>query len=656
MIGIAGILVIGVLAQWIAWRIKIASILLLLLTGLAAGAGTGFLNPDEIFGDLLFPLVSFSVAIILYEGGLSLRFRELRGLRKAVFNLVSVGALVTWVLTSLSAHYILGLNFTVAILLGAILIVSGPTVVLPMLRHVRPTQNVNSVLKWEGIFIDPIGAIVAVLTFDAIISGELNEAGELTSPTIGPEMFFNIGYTLLAGALIGAIAAAVLIVVLKNYMTPDFLQNSVSLAAVVGVFTLSNFVREESGLLAVIIMGLAVANQPYVSIHHIIAFKENLRVLLLSSLFIILAARLQREDITAILNIESLLFLVFLIVVVRPLATLVSTFRSRLSWQERAFIAWTSPRGIVAASITSIFGLGLAELGVSQANLLVPYAFLIIIGTVALYSLTASPVARWLNVAGPDPQGILILGANPLAQEIALDVQEQGFRVLLVDSNRRNVQGARLAGLLTHYGDILADHALDDIDLSGIGKFVALTPNDEVNSLAAVRLAEVFDRSDIFQLAPRNQGNSERRNGRPAQHLRGRIISGPNTTFETVSRRLNEGATVKKSVLTENYTYETFQEHYGGTAIPFFLIDEMRYVRVFTPEANWSPEPGDIVISIVDEVEPLPKGALQVSPGRVLTADEMEEAGLLSSYCDWTASVEEKSDGRGDQELQRTRD
>lgn len=633
--GIALIVLIGVLAQWLAARVGVPSILLLLGAGLIAGPATGLLDPDELFGDLLFPMVSLSVALILFEGSMTLNFRELRGIGGAVFNLVTIGAAITWVLSSAGAYYILGLSAEISILLGAILTVSGPTVVMPLLLHVRPIGRVGPVLKWEGIFIDPVGAILAVIVMQTILAGNLRDG------VFQLEVLFEVLFTLAVGTVIGLAVAALMTFILKNRLVPDAFENPLILATVLSAFALSNALREESGLMTVVVMGLAMANQRYASTHHIETFKENLRVLILALLFIVLAARLDRSYISELANFRSLAFLILLIGIVRPIGVLASTFRSRLTWNERAFLAWLMPRGIVAASVGSVFGIELAEQGIADADLLAPYVFLVIIGTVLVYGLTALPVAQRLGLAASSPQGVLFIGAHPLAQELALALQQEGIRVLLVDTNRTNIQGARLAGLPTYFGNIMSEHAIEDMDLSGIGKLLAVTPNDEVNALAAVRMAEIFERRNVYQLAGRRSRQEPRRDSPPPQHLRGRVVSNPRVSFDYLTQRFRDGAQVKRTVLTENYGFDQFRNHYGDDALPLFRINSEGAMRVFTPDQRFEPQTGDTIISVVDPLDEPVRSSLQISPDRVLTADEMERAGLTSSYCDWQASMQQ---------------
>jgi NhaP-type Na+/H+ or K+/H+ antiporter len=285
LLSLASIIVLGIGAEWLAWRLRLPSILLLLIFGIVVGPVTGFLNPDALFGDLLLPVVSIAVAIILFEGGLNLRISELRQVGGVVRNLITIGVLVTWLIGAGAAHFLLGLNFALALLLGAILVVSGPTVIMPLLRHLRPSGQVGSILKWEGIVIDPIGAILAVLVFEAILAGGFREAAAVT--------VIGLLKTILIGGGIGMLGAMIMVLLLRRFWIPDFLHGAVSLTLVIAVFAGSNLLQTDSGLLAATVMGIYLANQRTVSVRHIVRFKENLRVLLISGLFILLAARLQ---------------------------------------------------------------------------------------------------------------------------------------------------------------------------------------------------------------------------------------------------------------------------------------------------------------------------------------------------------------------------
>lgn len=591
LVGLAGIIVLGIASQWLAWRLRLPSILLLLLAGFIAGSVTGLLDPDVLLGDLLSPIVAIAVALILFEGGLSLKMVELRQVGGVVRNLVTIGALITWLLAAGAAHFVLGLDAVLSLLLGAILVVTGPTVIMPLLRDIRPVGQVGTVVRWEGILIDPIGVTLAVLVFEAVFIGDLQRATVLTV----------IGFveTLVIGIVVGLITAALLTLFLRRYWIPDFLQTPVTVLMVVGAFALSEVLQPESGLLTATVMGIALANQRSVSVKHIVEFKENLGVMLISNLFIVLAARLRIEDIFRI-GPEMILFVVVLVLVVRPLAVFVSTMRSPLNWRERLFVAWLAPRGIVAAATASIFGLELMHMGHPQAELLAPMTFTVIVVTVALYGLTAGPLARRLGITQSDPQGVLFVGAHGWARAMASVLQKRGYRVLLVDTNYDNVVAARMEGLPAHYGSILSEDTLAKLDLDGIGRLLALTPNEEVNSLAALRFSEIFERSEVYQLFCRQQLGEEA----IPRELRGRLLFGPGITFENLEARFSNGAVIRATPLTDKFTYEDFQALYNEAVLPLFLIDENGKLAVFAADKQPLPRRSQTVISLVENGAP----------------------------------------------------
>ena len=587
LVGLASILVLGTLAQWLAWRLRLPSILLLLLTGFAVGPVTGLLDPDVLLGDLVFPIVSLSVAVILFEGGLTLNLPELRDVGKVVWRIISIGALVTWILGAIAAYYILQIPLPIAILLGAILTVTGPTVVIPLLRHVRPTARASSTLKWEGILIDPVGATLAVLVFEAIIAGQGVEYLPLA-------ILGGVLKSLVVGIVVGLIGAGLIYFPLRRYWVPDSLHNPMTLMLVVAAFVAANLLQEEAGLLSVTVMGIALANQRKINMRNIVHFKENLVMLLLASVFIILGARLQLSDLSQ-LGPSSILFLIVLILVVRPLTVLVSSLGSELNWRERAFVAALAPRGIVAAAVSAIFALELSHHEIEQAEVLVPITFLVIVGTVSVYSLSATFIANRLGIAQADPQGILFVGAHGWARRMAEALHAAGRRVLLVDSNWNNIQEARMMGLPTHFGSILSEDILDELDLNGIGKVLALTSNDEVNSLANLHLTEVFDSSATYQLSPNNR--SERDD--ISLELHGRYTFGRDVTFSALFRMFNNGAEIRSTPITDKFTFNDLKSQYQGQLIPLFLLGKEGGVEIFTIDYPLEPLPGQTVISVV---------------------------------------------------------
>jgi len=585
---LTGVVALGIGAYWLAWRLHVPSILFLLIGGFVAGGVLGLIDPDALLGELLFPIVSLSVAIILFEGGLSLDVAELSEIGVVLRRLVTAGALVTWVGSALLAHLVLGFDLPLATLLGALLVVTGPTVIVPLLRHVRPADRIGSIVRWEGIVNDPIGAILAVLVFEVVLSGGFETV---------PDAALGILKAAGAGGGLGLAGAAVLVFVLKRYWVPDFLQNPAALAVALSVFTISNLVQTESGLLAVTVMGSAVASQRIVPIRHIIEFKETLRVLLISVLFVLLAARVTPAVVVSS-GMASLLFIGGLILFVRPASVAVSTVGSELSWRERGFLAVMAPRGIVAAAVSSLFALELARAGYPGAERLASVTFVVIVGTVAVYGLSAAPVARWLGVASPNPQGLLIVGAEPWVRALAMVLHGKGIKVLLVDSNWAHVAAARRFGLPAHYGNILSEHVMDELELDGIGRLLALTSNHEVNSLAALHFSEVFGRSKVYQLPP---GGGER--GRLQQaiptHLRGRFLFAREATHGVIADRFDAGAVIKGTGLTESFDFDDLRRQHGEDTLPLFALKESGELVVFAATDKIAPKPGHVVISLI---------------------------------------------------------
>ncbi|MBW3542292.1 MAG: sodium:proton antiporter [Planctomycetes bacterium] len=588
LVELAGVVALGVGSQWVAWRLAIPSVVVLLAAGFLAGPLAGVIQPERLLGDLLFPFVSLAVSLILFEGGLSLRFSELRVIRRALWGLMTAGVLATWVLAGLGAWLILGMSPPVAALLGAILTVSGPTVVGPLLRHIRPVGNVGPVAKWEGIIVDPIGAILAVLVLEAVGPAEAKTLSGLTGETA-----LSLVRTIAAGLACGFLAAAILIVLLQRYWIPDYLDSPVALGVVVAAFAAANHLQHEAGLVAVTLAGIVMANQKSVQVQHIMRFKEDLTVLLISVLFILLAARVRLDDVAA-LGWRSALFVAWLVAIVRPTAVLLSTIGSELSRGERAFLAWFAPRGIVAAAVSSIFAL---RLGPASEGL-VPVTFVVIVSTVAIYGLTARLLARRLGLAPESPQGVLFAGAYAGARAIALALKAQGLPVRMVDTNRDNIRTAQLEGLPCRYGNIVSEALIDEMDLGGIGRMAAITRNDDVNSLAALHFAEIFGRAEVYQLAP--MGGAGLRTEERPRHLRGRILFASHATYDELERRFAEGHTVKATPLTEEFDFAAFQTHYGEDALPLFSIRDGRLI-VYTDENSPSPKPGQILVSLVQE-------------------------------------------------------
>lgn len=564
---IALVFFLGIASQLVAWRFQFPSILLLLGIGLVAGPGLGIVDVNHVFGELLFPLVSISVAIILFEGGLSLRLSDLRDVGWVVINLIIIGVPVTWLLSAGAAYYFLNMGLELSLLLGAVLVVTGPTVIIPLLKQIRPTARIGSILRWEGIVIDPVGAILAVLVFEEILA---TSAGE------GLAIFITtLLETILIGFAGGWVIAQLMIVLFSRYIIPYPLQNPATLMFVIVAFTVSNLLEPESGLVTVTMMGFVMANQNRVDTRHIVEFKENLQVMLISLLFVLLAARLQPETL-AMLDWRTLLFVAVIIFIARPLSAVLATLGSGLSWRERVFIGWMAPRGIVAAAVSSIFAAELMAEGFEDANQIVAYTFAVIISTVAVYSLTSGWLAQSMNLAEHSPQGILMLGGQAWARQVGLAVKDLGFRVVMADSNLRNILDAQSEGLETYYGNILSDVVLDDLDLGGIGRLLAMTPNHEVNSLASLHFQAVFGKTEVYQLV------SDTPDGEIARNLSGRQLFSPNVTYNYVNDCYTDPSCVQIIDVSDP---ATLQARITQDLIPLFVVsNNQQQLHVWTAD------------------------------------------------------------------------
>ena len=609
MLYLASVITLGITVQWLAWRLHLPAILLLLVSGFLLLPIYGIMTDDWtkanslVESSVLFPIVSLSVAIILFEGGLTLRISELHGTGSIVLRLVTLGVVLTWVMATVTARYLFDFHWQLAALLGAILTVSGPTVVGPLLRYVRPEPRIGSLAKWEGIINDPIGAMLAVLIFEGIRIGGFEQAAAATAR--------GILVTALVGIIIGSVAAVIFVQLLKRYLIPDYLQNAVLLAVVIALFAISNAIQHESGLLTVTVLGIALANQKSVALKHVVEFKENLRVLLISTLFILLASRVEWHQLQSV-GWQGLLFLLLLLTI-RPISVFLSTVGSGLKRSELLFLSWLHPRGIVAAAVASLFSLEIQHLAqldnatpliqelANQTNRIVPITFLVIVGTVAMYGLTISPIARWLGLATPNRGGVLFVGANRFVREIAKTLQAEGYPVLLVDTNQRHTARARMEGLQTVYGSILSEYVQEELDLSGIGRFLAMTPNDEINSLAAMEFSDVFGRSEVYQLTPETLDAA--RHSQIPQHLHVRLLFDKSVTNDYLHARFAQGGVIKRTRLSEDFTYEHFLEMYGTSALILFMIRDTGKLEICTSDQSVQPQPGQTVIALIDPVD-----------------------------------------------------
>ena len=579
---LCGLATAGFACQWFAWRLRLPAILFLLGAGILAGPVFNIIDPDALFGELLTPIVSVAVAIILFEGSLTLKLSEIRGHGTVVRNLVTVGVVVTWALAALAAYYFLGWDPYLAALFGAIVTVSGPTVVMPLLRAVRPTSTVSSVLRWESILIDPLGAILALLVFDVTIS---RQAGDGFS-----HIALNVAVIAVAGTVLGVLGGYLFGIAIRKRVIPDFLRDYAALAAVLTIFAIAEAVRGESGFLAVTVMGVWLANMRYVELEDVLEFKESITLLLLGGLFILLAARLDLSEI-ALIGGGAFAVLAVLQLVAGPVRAFVSVIGSPLDWRETLYVGWVFPRGIVAAAVSSLFALRLVEIDYPGANGLVPLVFSVIIGTVVLQSITAKPVAKLLGVMEPEPTGVLIVGGNPVGRMLAKALQESGLRVCVTDSHWASIREARMMGLPVFYGSPVSSYADRVLDLTGLGNLLAVSRGPGLNELACVRFAVDFGRDHVFVLEHRSERGHDKHS--ISGEVSGRVLFSGEFSIDDLVARIQAGQNPKTTELTPEFGLENYREQ-NPDALILFAIDDSGKLRFpviderFRPVGGWT--------------------------------------------------------------------
>ena len=578
---LCGLATAGFACQWFAWRLRLPAILFLLGAGILAGPTLGWIDPDAMFGHLLTPIVSVAVAIILFEGSLTLKLSEIRDHGSVVRNLVTVGVVVTWAIAGFAAYYLLGWDPYLAALFGAVVTVSGPTVVMPLLRAVRPSANVSSILRWESILIDPLGAILALLVFDVIVSMQAGSGfGHIA---------IAVAVIAAAGTVFGAAGGYLFGLAVRNRVIPDLLRDYAALAAVLTVFGIAESLRAESGFLAVTIMGIWLANMRDVEIRDILDFKESITLLLLGALFILLAARLDVSEIMAIGG-GALAVLAVLQFIAGPVRAFISAIGSPLNWRETLYLGWVFPRGIVAAAVSSLFALRLVEIDYPGADALVPLVFAVIIGTVVLQSITAKPVARLLGVLEPEPTGVLVVGGNPVGRMLAKALQDAGRRVRVADSHWASVRDARMMGLPVFYGSPVSRYAERALDLTGLGTLIALSRRPGLNELACVRFAPEFGRDHVFVLGHKSEKSHEKHSVSGA--VSGRVLFGGNYSIEELVSRIAAGHAPKTTEITKEFSLDDYKAQ-NPDSLVLFAIDTSGRLRFpvadqpFAPTAGW---------------------------------------------------------------------
>ena len=600
------VLVAGIGCLWLASHLRLPALILLLASGIVLGPVTHLLVPAEQFGDLLMPVVKLSVAIILFEGGLNLHFHELPGSGRAIRRLAILGIPWAWLMGSAATHYIGGVAWPVATLFGAIIVVTGPTVILPLLRHARLKQKPAALLKWEGIVNDPLGAVLAVLLFQWILHGSTDVS----------QVFYDLGSLSLAGAT-GALTGYLAGRAFRSGLVGEHLKGPLLIAIVPALYVITSHWLEEAGLLAVTLMGLVIGNMKLPSMTELRRFKEYVTLILVSILFVLLSANIDPEGFRQ-LDLRSLTLIIVLLFVVRPLAVLLATHGTDLTWKERLLPAWIAPRGIVAAAVAGVFAPELIAHNIPGAEQLVPLTFSLIVVTVVVHGLTIAPWARLLGLASTNDHGLLVVGASPWSSELCRLLHDLEVPVLLVDSSWQRLRKARLAGVPVHYGEILSLDAESSLELVELDTLLALSDNEAYNALVCTARAGEMGWQQVFQLPSAGEnGPAELQSG-----LRGKAAFSDELGYEELLRRLYLGWQFQKTRLSENYDLQQWQDNQPTEAISLLCIKPDGTIVVASNTETLQGRDGDTLISFIPADRVTASHSVQSQPVKTVTRPE----------------------------------
>lgn len=583
---IAMIGILGIGAQWLAWRTGWPAIVLMLAAGFLAGPVLNLFNPEHAFGDMLEPMVAIGVALILFEGGLSLDFRDLRGAGTAVWRLAILGVPIAWFLGSFAAHSIGGLEWPVAVLFAGILVVTGPTVVIPLLRQSQIKPRPAAILKWEAIVNDPLGALCAVVAYEYFRLA--SEQPDATLFEVVPPLVLG---AVLAG-LIGYAAARAIAWAFPRGVVPEYLKVPVLVATVIGSFVLANQIEHEAGLITVTVMGIALGNMNVSSLRSIHPFKQNISVILVSGIFVLLAASLQTTEL-AYLNWNLALFLLALLFVVRPATILISLLGSSVPWNERLFLAWIAPRGIVLVAISGLFALRLSDIGYA-GEALIGLSFAVAVVTIIAHGFTVNLVADLLGVRGVTRPGLMIVGSTPWTIALAKLLQDIGTPVMVVDASWQRLAQARQLGIPYYHGEILHEATEHNLDLNPYRVLVAATENEAYNALVCNEFAHEIGRDSVFQLG--DAVDDDDAHALP-NSIRGRALFESGFGVEDVNEREAQGWVFRKTKLSGEFTFDKARESLPEATNMLMLVREDGKMRFFTHTARPDPAPGDTVVS-----------------------------------------------------------
>ncbi|GAA5415910.1 K(+)/H(+) antiporter NhaP2 [Paraliobacillus ryukyuensis] len=579
----------GIGSQWIAWRYRLPAIVVMSIVGLLSGPILGLINPEQDFGELYRPFISIAVAIILFEGSLNLNVKEIKGIGKPVFRIVTWGAFLSWLLGSFAAHYVANLSWAVSLVISAIFIVTGPTVILPLLRQSKLKPRPAKILKWEGIIVDPFGALLAVFAFEIIVflTGETS--------TIHSLLYFI--FASIVAVLLGWIFGKLIGFSFEVGRVPEYLKSSAVLIAVIACFTIADEIAHETGLLAVTSMGMVLANMGIGSIRQMRHFKEDISILLVSAIFIMLTASLTKETLMQVFSIEIIGYVLLMLFLVRPLVIFLSTIGTGLKIQEKILIGWIAPRGIVALTVASYFASVLAQNDYAGAELVTSVTFALVFFTVCAHGFSIGWLAKKLGLSSEGKPGVLIAGSNGFSVSLAKTLQQLDIPVLITDASWQRLYKVRQAGIPFHYGEILSEQTEYSIDMTPYDYLIAATEYDAYNALVSSTFVPEFGRKDVYRLPiQRNSGDQLE----DVDHtIGGRVLFSDDIGFDDLTRKIDLGYTFRKTTLTTKYTFDDFLANCEPETVRILTMKaETGALKFFTDDASIKPVNGDTIISL----------------------------------------------------------
>ena len=563
---------LGIGAQWLAWRLQRPAIVLMAIAGLLFGPFIGWLltlgapatvqhvletfrlDPVKDFGDVYRPMIGIAVAIILFEGGMTLRFKDLGDASRAVGRMVFIAAPIAWALGAAAAHYIVGVQWDLAVMIGGLFVVTGPTVIMPLLRQAHLKSRPANVLKWEGIVNDPLGALFAVGGYE-FIRFSMTEASMVF-------VFAKLAFAAILGGLVGVASGWGLAWAFRRGYIPEYLKAPVVLAWVLLIYVLANTLAEETGLLAVTALGMTMANTKFASMVEMRRFKENIAIILVSGVFVILTATLEPAILKAFFtDWRVIAFVLTMMIIVRPVAVMLSTLWSGLTWRESLLVSIIAPRGVVAVAVAGLFAAELQAIGRPDGEIFIPLAFALVFSTVLFAGFFITPIAKALGLNAGSGNGVLIVGANPWSLGLAKALKEMDIGVLVADTNWRRLRGARLEGHATFYGEVLSENADYRLDHTAFNHLIAATPNDAYNALVCVEFAPELGRHRVFQVAGQEKDDLD--TDGIAFTSRGRTLSSRARSFDTLTRDWWGGWRFRTTNLSTTYGLKDLYDDRG---------------------------------------------------------------------------------------------